>query len=32
MAVCQDKAKDCIKNGLRRMTSIVEKGKQEGCN
>ena len=29
MAVYQDKAKDRIKKGLRRMTSIVEKGRAE---
>ena len=29
MAVYQDKAKDRIKKGLRRMTTIVEKGRAE---
>ena len=29
MAVYQDKAKDRIKKGLRRMTTIVEKGRTE---
>lgn len=32
MAVYQDKAKERIKKGLRRMTRIVDKGKAEGFN